>query len=121
MLLQRPELQPMKQLLPSVDVSLMLSLTSLHELGLTASVALVRLKPSGYDRTALPGSPGRLNGGCTGFSDRLPVPQLPTQNDDTCDQSAYCLQTTQLGVLSAYFAHVDPNTVPRHVLVVREH
>ena len=48
-----------------------------------ASEALVCSKPSGYWRIGLPGSPGRSKGGWAGLSVRLPVPQLPTQNEAT--------------------------------------
>lgn len=44
-----------------------------------ASVAFVMLKPSGYEKSKAPGSPGRENGGCTGFVDNLPLPQGPEQ------------------------------------------
>src|SRR3569833_1853120 len=52
-----------------------------------ASVALVRLKPSGYWTTLLPTSPGSWKGGCTGFSVLFLLPQLPTQKDETSDMS----------------------------------
>lgn len=54
---------------------------------MAASVAFVKLKPSGYVRTRLPGSPGRPKGGWTGFKDKFPVPQLPTQKELTSDMS----------------------------------
>ncbi|KAL5322683.1 hypothetical protein ACEPPN_010658 [Leptodophora sp. 'Broadleaf-Isolate-01'] len=47
------------------------------------SIALVMLKPSGYLWIILPGSPGRLKGGWTGLRVRFPLPQEPTQNENT--------------------------------------
>ena len=52
-----------------------------------ASVALLRLKPSGYPKMRFPGSPGNWNGGCTGLRVMFLLPQLPTQKDETSDMS----------------------------------
>ena len=60
---------------------------ALREEAIFASLALVLSKPSGYVKILLPSSPGSPNGGCTGFKDKFPLPQLPTQNEETSDMS----------------------------------
>jgi hypothetical protein len=41
----------------------------------------------------LPGSPGRENGGWTGFRVIFPLPQLPTQNEETSANYQYTSNT----------------------------